>query len=145
MEVFVGNPPPGLDDIQLEELIINALLKSQSRLLFWKRINNPDVAVTLCEKWIGKGIRRYFFVQIDPPSLAPLAIYRLNGQNLYGHRLVVREFYTRGYMHERRAIDWRSKPWDKEERRTTERRIIKAKNPETTSETADPGSEEKTD
>lgn len=130
MEVFVGNPPPGLDEAELEELIADALLKSQSRLLFWKRVNDPDVVVSHYEKVVGKSIRRYFVVQIEPNSLAPLAIHRLNGENLHGHKLIVREFHSRGYMQERRALNWRDKPWHKKERRISERRVVIVKDVE---------------
>jgi uncharacterized protein YifE (UPF0438 family) len=40
---------------------------------------------------------------------------------------VVREYKQRSYSNERRALNWRDKPWDGVERRISERRRLRKK------------------
>lgn len=49
-------------------------------------------------------------------------IKRLNGVSYFGQTVKVREFIHRSYCNERRALNWRDKPWHGAERRCRERR-----------------------
>ncbi len=140
MDVFVGNPPPSFTRESLRQLFIRTITKPSSKLLFWKSQSKHRVQVKQFVKQVSGKPRRYFVVHIEKNNLALLAIKRLNFKVVDGRRLVVREYYSRGYMNERRVINWREQPWVKSERRKSERRTVqqgKGRYSESVSEMAD--------
>lgn len=79
--------------------------------------------IRMVDKQLEDGTRAFFAVaEFDTEKLALKAIKKLNGSQLGGQQLYLREFYHRSYSNERRAVNWRDKPWDGPERRVTERR-----------------------
>ncbi|QKT03681.1 hypothetical protein HUS23_07565 [Ectothiorhodospiraceae bacterium 2226] len=66
---------------------------------------------------------RYAVIELEPDRLAEKAIAGLNGKRLLGTPVTVREFVYRYCANERRALNWRQRPWPHAERRQTERRF----------------------
>ncbi|VAW49317.1 hypothetical protein MNBD_GAMMA03-623 [hydrothermal vent metagenome] len=123
MDVFVGNPPSFTRET-LRQLFIRTIAKSNSKLFFWKSQSKHQVQVKQFTKQVSGKSRRYFVVHVETNNLALLIIKRLNLKVVDGRRLVVREYQSRGYMNERRVINWREQLWNKTERRKSERRMI---------------------
>ena len=65
---------------------------------------------------------RFGLVSFASERLALKAIRKLNGKEVEGVTIVVREFFHRAYNNDRRSISWRSRPWYDEERRKRDRR-----------------------
>lgn len=108
MDVFIGNLSPRTTLIDLA--------------LFFKGFAS-DVRFQIFDKQFEDGSRtRYAVATIEPDKLAEKAIRKLNGAYLQGNTVFLREFLHRSYNNERRAVGWRSKPWQGVERRTSERR-----------------------
>ncbi len=124
MDIFVGNAPPRFTRATIQQLFIRTIAKSRKKFFFWKRLGIHKVQVKQIIKRVSGKPRRYFVVHIETNEIALLAIRRLNLKTVEGHRLIVREHHTRGYMNERRAVNWRERSWSKTERRKSERRTI---------------------
>ncbi len=124
LDIFVGNAPPHFTRAAMQQLFIKTIAKSRKKFFFWKRQGIHKVQVKQIIKQASGKPRRYFVVHIKTNEVALLAIRRLNLKTVEGHRLMVREHHTRGYMNERRAVNWRERPWGKTERRKSERRTI---------------------
>ena len=65
----------------------------------------------------------YGLLRIPSERQARKAMRKLNGRELAGQTVDVREFSHRAYSNDRRAIDWRNQPWSRLERRLHDRRI----------------------
>lgn len=108
MEVFVGN------------LTLN--VTHTDLIGFFKGFSNK-MKLRIVDKRQDDGTRvRYAIAAFETEKLALKAIKKLNGKVLRGERLVLREYFNRYYANERRALNWRNKPWNGVERRQTERR-----------------------
>ncbi|MCW8841420.1 MAG: RNA-binding protein [Gammaproteobacteria bacterium] len=108
MELFVGNitTTTTLNDV------INLFRSFASKARF-----------RMVEKKMENGNRAYYAVaDFDSDKLAAKAIKRLNGSIIRGQNVIIREFIHRSYSNERRAVNWRDKPWNGPERRRNERR-----------------------
>jgi hypothetical protein len=96
---------------------------------------------TACRKWDVKAVfeRQSGIYKIGKPYQFFIArfgageekearrlIQQLKGISLQGRAIEVREYINRSYSHERRAIDWRTRPWSGVERRRHERRLSHA-------------------
>lgn len=115
MDVFIGNLSPRTT---LNDLVV-----------FFKSFAS-DARFQLFDKQYEDGSRaRYAVATIEPDKLAEKAIKKLNGQLLKGEMVVLREFLTRSYSNERRAVGWRDKPWHGVERRGEERRRKQVQKP----------------
>lgn len=107
MEVFVGN--------------LNNTVSFRDLALLLKDFKKPQIK--LVEKAQADGVMlRYAVVTFDSARLAKKAINRFHTHELRGQPLVMREFVYRSYVNERRALDWRNRPWSGPERRRTDRR-----------------------
>ena len=108
MEVFIGNLA---DKVTYTDLIG-----------FFKGFSNK-AKIRLVDKRTGDGSRlRYGIAEFDSEKVALKAIKKLNGKPLRGEAVVLREYHHRYYANERRAVNWRDKPWTGVERRQQERR-----------------------
>ena len=109
MDVFVGN---------LSTLAVANVLAFQSKWNFkaQEKVIGPDEQ--------GR-VNRYLLARSghSGEKHAKQLIRRLDGSRHKGCKIEAREHVRRVIMNERRAQDWRSKPWHKEERRIVERRI----------------------
>lgn len=108
MELFVGNLPL---DVSL----------SQLEAFFGRLAKNAEFQLIRLEK----DERELVYAHVIMPSdrAAGKAIKKLNGKLLGGHHAIVREYMYRAGNNDRRALNWRLKPWQNSERRTTERRV----------------------
>lgn len=108
MEVFIGNLA---DNVSVTDLTA-----------FFKAFANK-ARIRIVEKRQEDGSRiRYGIANFDTDKLALKAIKKLNQKELRGRAVVLREYIHRSYSNERRALNWRDKPWDGPERRRVERR-----------------------
>lgn len=65
---------------------------------------------------------RYAIASFDSEKTALKALGKLQQRPLFNQTLFLREYFHRSYNNERRALGWRNKPWDGEERRVQDRR-----------------------
>lgn len=108
MEVFIGN--------LADKTTLNDVMKFLKGFAKKARFRMQD-------KKLENGTRIFYAVaEFDSDKLALKAIKKFNGGFLRGQHLVLREFVHRSYTNERRALNWRSKPWTGVERRKSERR-----------------------
>ena len=65
----------------------------------------------------------YAVADFDNDKYAQKFLEKYAGQEFYGRELAIREYYHRSYNNERRAVNWRDKPWRAGERRKDDRRL----------------------
>lgn len=108
MEVFIGNLA---DNVSVTDLTA-----------FFKAFANK-ARIRIVEKRQEDGSRiRFGIADFDTEKLALKAMKKLNQKELRGKAVVLREYYHRSYSNERRALNWRDRPWNGPERRMEERR-----------------------
>jgi len=108
MEVFIGNIAPNTTLNDVVNFLKGFAKKARVRVIDQPLENG--------------GHTRYALADFDADKLALKAIKKLNGSSLRGQAVVMREFIHRSYSNERRAVNWREKPWSGPERRRDERR-----------------------
>lgn len=115
MEVFIGNLA---ENVTVSDLTV-----------FFKAFANK-VRIRIVEKREEDRTRvRYGVADFDSDKLAIKAIKKLNQKELRGRPVVMREYFHRSYNNERRALNWRDKPWGGPERRQVERRKKESSKP----------------
>lgn len=115
MDVFVGNLHPKARPTDLESFFGGFSKNAQFKIV---------------TKYYDNGTSyRFGMVSFDSQRVAEKAIKKLNNQYLMGKPTIVREYFHRSYHNERRDINWRSKEWDTNERRGTDRRRREVENP----------------
>lgn len=108
MEVFIGN------------LSLN--ITHNDLVVFFKGFaNKAKLRVVDKQREDGSKVR-YGVATFDSDKLALKAIRKLNHKPLRGVRVELREYFHRYCNNERRAVNWRNKPWTGVERRQQERR-----------------------
>ncbi|GAB4293072.1 MAG: hypothetical protein Kow0096_08430 [Thiohalomonadaceae bacterium] len=124
MEVFVGNLPKTVKVGDIERLLAPFDRQVQIKLQQHNRKNGEIGCHAVCT--------------FSSDRLAQKAIKKLNGSQLFGLVLNVREYRYRSYSNERRALGWRNRPWQGMERRGAERRqgSVKAAEPDPFAEAA---------
>lgn len=90
--------------------------------IFSKKGNIDDAVFSMVQKKHNGKIIRYCHVEVPSEQMGKLLIESLNGMRLNGGILEVREYMHRAYSNDRRKLNWRNRPWDKVERRKSERR-----------------------
>lgn len=110
MEIHIGNLPPQATVSDLNNLFGLPANPSQCRV-FKKQGRDGRVF-------------HYGLAIIRPDAAAQRLIERYRNASLSGKRLEVREFQARRIGNERRALNWRIKPWNGSERRKVERRAV---------------------
>ena len=76
------------------------------------------------KKKLDDGSTLYFAVaDFDNEKYAQKFFDKFDGVEFHGNELAIREYYHRSYNNERRAVNWREKPWRAGERRQDDRRI----------------------
>ena len=113
MELFIGNLPR---DTNLGELI--AFFKGfSSKGDFHLKQKKLDSGETVLYAVIGFENDKY----------AEKLLEKYSGKEFKGRELVIREYSHRSYNNERRAVNWREKPWRAGERRNRDRRLVEGK------------------
>lgn len=110
MEIHIGNLPP------------QATVADLNKLFGFPA--NPSVCRVFKKQGRDGRVFHYGLASIRPDAAAQRLIERYRDALLRGTRLVVREFHPRRIGNERRALDWRTKPWHGPERRKDERRAV---------------------
>ena len=109
MDLFIGNLP---SKVHFSEVI--ALFRGFTRMgrfrLEQKRLDN------------GKSVS-FVVAEFDNDKHAIKLLQKFQGTVYRGRELVIREYHHRSYSNERRAVNWREKPWRAGERRRTDRRM----------------------
>ncbi len=109
MEVYVGSLTP-----QTTRNDVVGFLKSFAR----------DARIRMVDQHLENNQRAYYAIaDFDSDRLALKAINKFNGGVLRGEKVVLREYFHRSYSNERRALNWRDRPWSGQERRDHERRL----------------------
>lgn len=115
MDLFVGNVPP--------DVVPNELRRIFERPLF--RGLPPDCRIGVVRARDERGRELvYGLISGLPDRTARRLIRRLNSRRYRGRLLMVRPFVHRAYSNERRALNWRERPWPWDDRRTGERRCF---------------------
>ena len=113
MDLFVGNLPL---DTSLSELI--AYFKGFSSKgdfhLKRKKLDNGETVL-------------YAVLSFENDKYAEKLLAKYAGKEFKGRALAIREYFHRSYNNERRALNWRDKPWRAGERRRNDRRLIEGK------------------
>ncbi|MAT65588.1 MAG: hypothetical protein CMN57_08075 [Gammaproteobacteria bacterium] len=109
MMLFIGNLPQSATTARLADAL---------------RLGHEDAHRLRIIRKPGRdgGMQRYAVLQVRTPAAANRLLGRSNKLRLNGQPLELREFCKRIANNERRALNWRSKPWPHAERRRSERR-----------------------
>ncbi len=127
MEVFIGNIPKTLSSYELHQFIKEVFKKRRSAFKFW--MGSPEyLGFNVVDKSVNGNVYRYAIAHIESSALASESIKLLDQQFFGGNPLDVREYRSRCYMNERRAINWRERTWSGVERRSDERRKADSSN-----------------
>ncbi len=109
MDLFVGNLPPNTN---IGELIA-----------FFKGFSSKG-DFHLKKKTLDNGETVFYAViGFENDKYALKLMEKFAGQSFKGRELVIREYFHRSYNNERRAVNWREKPWRAGERRRQDRRL----------------------
>lgn len=122
MELYIGNLPENVTAFDLRKLFTPIAGSNSGKFSFLRARTEPFMNFKIVEQRSASGMVRYGWADIEPDEIAERCIERLNKAPFQGNTLVVREYFHRRAMNERRALDWRSKPWNGEERRVGQRR-----------------------
>lgn len=122
MELYISNLPEDATAYDLRRLFTPIAASNTGTFSFLRSRTEPFMNFKIIEQRSAAGMVRYGWADIEPDNIAERCIERLNNSFFHGNAIVVREFFHRRSMNERRAIDWRSRPWNGEERRVNHRR-----------------------
>lgn len=110
MDLFIGNLP---SNITLGELTA-----------YFKGFTNK-ADFHLKQRTLDNGEKlRYAVISFVNDKYALKLIEKYSGQSFRGNTLHIREYFHRSYNNERRAVNWREKPWRAGERRRDDRRYM---------------------
>ncbi|MFN2309661.1 MAG: RNA recognition motif domain-containing protein [Gammaproteobacteria bacterium] len=110
MNLFIGNLPSGATEADLCALLHLNADDAGRRLRIFKK---PDRAGHML---------RFGLVHVDSETDLHKLLQRHRDAWLSGQRLQLREFVRRTAGNERRAVNWRARPWSQAEQRAAERR-----------------------
>lgn len=112
MELFIGNLPP---KVGLGDLITFFNLGSKHPI----HMKQKDVE--------GRGKVVFAVAEFEDDQYAERFAEKYSEREFRGQPLVVREYFHRRYTNERRAVNWREKPWRAGERRRRDDRRVQEK------------------
>jgi len=126
MDIYVGNIPKGTRPSELKKLIKKAIKNKVFPRLFEKIVAtgqiDKGVGIKIHKNKTTNGEFNYCHIVVESSGIGKLAIDSLLNAQLRGSCLNAREFVSRDQNNDRRAVDWREKPWKKRCRRQNERR-----------------------
>jgi RNA recognition motif-containing protein len=121
MELFIGNLAPTAN---LGELV--AFFKGFNKMARFRAE----------QKKLEDGTQvRYVVAAFENDKYALKMMTKFHGEVFHGRELVIREYLYRSYNNERRAVNWRDKPWRAGERRRDDRRYKEVVQPQDEFET----------
>jgi RNA recognition motif-containing protein len=130
MNIYIGNIPKGTRPTELKKLLKESVRASVFSRMYAQaaalgRFDNDVIINIIKRKRFKKhGYYRYGHVDISSDRIAPVALDALQGSKIRNSKLEVREFVKRTQENDRRAIDWEAKPWNRRQRRKSDRREI---------------------
>lgn len=128
MDIYIGNIPKGTRPAELKKLLKESVRESVFTRVFDQILasgrfdENVDVDIVKRKRFRKHGYYRYGHVIIRSDRIAPVALEALKHQKIRGSEIEVRVFTERNPENDRRAPDWREKPWSRKSRRKGERR-----------------------
>ena len=130
MEIYIGNIPKGTRPTELKKLLKDSVKASVFSRMYEQAVAlgrfDNDIEINIVKRKRSKkhGYHRYGHLIINSDRIAPVALEALQDSKIRGSKLEVREFVQRNSVNDRRASDWESKPWNRRQRRKTDRREI---------------------
>ncbi len=122
MEVFIGNIPENITSYELRRFVDEIFENRSVGLQFWKKRSPQQLSFKIVNKHVEGHLYHYAIANVGPSEMGPEFIELLDQQLFNNVPLDVREYYSRSYMNERRATNWRDRPWSDIERRQADRR-----------------------
>ncbi len=122
MEVFIGNIPENITSYELRRFVDEIFENRSVGLQFWKKKSPEQLSFKIVNKHIEGHLYHYAIANVGPSEMGPEFIELLDQQLFNNVPLDVREYYSRSYMNERRATNWRARAWGDVERRQADRR-----------------------
>ncbi len=126
MDIYVGNIPKGTKPAELRKLLKDSVKKCLFRRVFNKVLSlgrlDKDVGVNILTSKKGTANYHYGHVSIQSDRLAQVAFDSIDGCAFHGESLHIRKFTLRTPKNDRRTENWRECTWNKQERRTADRR-----------------------
>jgi len=127
MRIFIGNLPAEFTSLELRGLVYRTLMPGNTAQflgnLFKKTCKIKRTAFEVIGSEQGYYETPFGVIYIEPDSVGQKLIERLDKYYFRETVLVAREFYVRAYSNDRRAVNWRSRSWDSDERRWNDRRL----------------------
>ncbi|WP_455375203.1 hypothetical protein [Kaarinaea lacus] len=130
MEIYIGNIPKGTRPTELKKLLKDSVKASVFSRMYEQAValgrfdNDIEINIVKRKRFKKHGYYRYGHLIINSDRIAPVALEALQDSKIRGSKLEVREFVQRNSDNDRRASDWESKPWNRRQRRKTDRREI---------------------
>ena len=130
MEIYIGNIPKGTRPTELKKLLKDSVKASVFSRMYEQAValgrfdNDIEINIVKRKRFKKHGYYRYGHLIINSDRIAPVALEALQDSKIRGSKLEVREFVQRNSVNDRRASDWESKPWNRRQRRKTDRREI---------------------
>lgn len=122
MDIFIGNIPEETTSYELRRFVNGLFEGRKTGLQFWKRKTPERLTFKVIDKHVEGHFYHYAIARIEPSDMGSEGIELLDQQFFRDCPLSVREYRSRSYMNERRAINWRERPWSGVERRCADRR-----------------------
>ncbi len=122
MEIFIGNIPENITSYELRRFTDEIFENRSVGLQFWRKKSPKQLSFKIVNKHVEGHLYHYAIANVGPSEMGPEFIELLNQQLFNNIPLEVREYYSRSYMNEQRATNWRERPWSDVERRQTDRR-----------------------
>ena len=108
MDLYIGNISPSARFSELVAFFKGFSSKAKFRLELKKLEDGSTV--------------HYAVAEFENDKYALKMMNKFNGAEFHGQELSIREHLHRSYNNERRAVNWRDKPWRAGERRNLDRR-----------------------
>ena len=126
MDIYVGNIPKGTRPGELKKLIKKAIKNKVFPRLFEKIVATGQIdkggGIKIHKTSTVNGEYSYGHIMVQSSGIGRLAIDSLLNAQLRGNCLNAREFVSRDCSNDRRAENWRERPWTENCRRQKERR-----------------------
>jgi len=127
MRVFIGNLPADFSSTELRKLACRILMSGNTVGFFGGILKKSSIikrsAFEIINSEQGYNETPFAVIFIEPDKLGHKLIQRLDRYFIRETVLVAREFHVRAYINDRRAVNWRGRSWDNDERRLNDRRI----------------------
>lgn len=128
MEIYIGNIPKGTRPTELKKLLKDSVKASVFSRMYEKAVelgrfdDAIEVNIVKRKRFKKHGYYRYGHLVINSDRIAPVALEALQDSKIRGSKLEIREFVERNNANDCRSSDWESKPWNRRQRRKTDRR-----------------------